>query len=289
MTRRMRADRHIVTFVIGVSLLDGCSSCGKEEPKKTTADVDLAPLASPSPTTPMPVEGFADAVAVIPVGVTRPAPVVVAVLGIGDTPEEQCAVWKELVGERAFVLCPRGLPNWVRPEATETPDDEDKDREKEVGEDATAVVDAAPKQVGFYMPDLGRLEGEVFAGVAALEKKVGKYVATQEIVYAGFSRGAFLGAQLVAKKPERFKRAVLIEGGHSPWTDQTAAAFARGGGSRVLFVCGRQECVDDAAAATATLTRQKIETRTVFGQEGHGYKKQVKDETRRALDFVFAP
>lgn len=284
MTRRMRADRHIVTFVVGASLLAGCSSCGgKDEPKKTPPRDELPPLAAPSPTAPMSVEGFADAVTIIPVGVKHPAPVVVAVLGIGDTPEEQCAVWKELVGERAFVLCPRGLPNWVRPEATETNDDQ----EREIDEDAGIVVDAAPKQVGFYMPDLGRLEGEVLAGVAALEKRWGKYVAAQEVVYAGFSRGAFLGAQLVAKKPERFKRAVLIEGGHSPWTDQSAAAFARGGGTRVLFVCGRQECVDDAAAATATLTRQKIETRTVFGQEGHGYKKQVKEETRRALDFVF--
>jgi predicted esterase len=237
------------------------------------------------------VEGFADAVTVIPVGVTHPAPLVVAVLGIGDTPEEQCAAWKDLVGNRAFVLCPRGLPNWVRPEATETTTDEDNadKEEKTIDEDASVVVDAAAKQVGFYMPDLGRLEGEVLAGVAALEKRWGKYVADQEVVYAGFSRGAFLGAQLVAKKPDRFKRAVLIEGGHSPWTDETAAAFARGGGNRVLFVCGRQECLDDAAAATATLTRQKVETRTVFGQEGHGYKKQVKDETRRALDFVFAP
>jgi len=236
----------------------------------------------------MPVEGFADAVTVVPVGITRAAPVVVAVLGIGDTPEEQCATWKDLVGERAFVLCPRGLPNWVRPEATETPDDPDKAVEEGASAGAD-VVDAAPKQVGFYMPDLARLESEVFAGVAALEKKWGKYVSTQEIVYAGFSRGAFLGAQLVAKKPERFKRAILIEGGHSPWTAETAAAFARGGGKRVLFVCGRQECVDDASAATATLAREKVETRSVFGQEGHGYKKQVKDETRRSLDWVFAP
>jgi pimeloyl-ACP methyl ester carboxylesterase len=112
-------------------------------------------------------------------------------------------------------------------------------------------------------------------------------VAEKEIVYTGFSRGEYLGPQLASKKPDRFKRLVLIEGGHSPWTEETANAFAKGGGKKVLFACGRQSCVDDALDAAGVLARRKIETKTVLGQgEGHNYKKQVKEELKKQIDWV---
>lgn len=51
----------------------------------------MAPLAAPASAYQLPVAGFGDAVLSVPAGITGPAPVLVAVLGIGDTPESQCA------------------------------------------------------------------------------------------------------------------------------------------------------------------------------------------------------
>lgn len=272
----------------------GCSGCRHDEAQAKPAPEQLPPLSSPSPTTTLAVPGFGEAVTVVPVGATRPAPVVVAVIGIGDTPEEQCAAWRDIVGPRAFVVCPRGVPNFVRPETPEQPEagspDEPPPDEQQAaaeGEEPPPPQDVQPRQVGFYEPDAGRLEKEIDAALAALEKKWGPHVASRDVLYAGFSRGAFLGAQLAPKRVDRFKRVVLVEGGHSPWTTETAALFAKGGGARVLFACGRQECVDDALGAAAVLAKQKVETKTVFGEgEGHDYKKQVKAELRRSLDWV---
>lgn len=278
----MRSGAAIAFASILAGLLPDCSSCrrGDDEKQPLPAQTQLPPLASASPTTVLPVPGFGEAVAVVPVGATKPVPVVVAVIGIGDTPEEQCAVWRELVGKRAFVLCPRGLPHWVKPGVPDEKDDE-------TGDEPEPDPDTKPLQVGFYQPDAARLEKELTAALAALKAKWPQYVADKEVVYTGFSRGAFLGPSLASKKPDRFKRLVLIEGGHSPWTEDTADAFAKGGGQRVLFACGQQSCVDDALEASATLGRRKIATKTVLGQgEGHSYKKQVKDELKKQIDWV---
>jgi predicted esterase len=258
-----------------------CAGCRREDEKQTKpTQMQLPPLASPSPVTTLPVPGFADAVVTIPTGVTKPVPVLVAVIGIGDTPEEQCAVWRELVGKRAFVLCPRGQPHWVKP-------GQDDEKDDETGDEPDPDPDVKPVQVGFYQPDAVRLDKEITAALAALEKKWPQYVAEKDLVYAGFSRGAFLGPQLAAKSPTRFKRLILIEGGHSPWTDDAATTFAKGGGKRVLFACGQQSCVDDALTAAATLGKRKIDTKTVFGQgEGHNYKRAVKDELKKQIDWV---
>lgn len=272
-----------VAFIVSVAALgSGCSGCRseKDEGQPRPTPQQLPPLTAASPTTTLAVPGFAEAVTVIPVGATKPVPVLVAVIGIGDTPEEQCAVWRELVGRRAFVLCPRGLPHFVRPDAPDEADDQ-------TGDEPEPPPDVKPVQVGFYQPDAARLDKELTAAIAALKAKFPQYVADKELVYAGFSRGAFLGPQLASKKPDRFKRLVLIEGGHSPWTEEAANAFAKGGGKKVLFACGQQSCVDDALNAAGTLSRRKVDTKTVLGQgEGHGYKKQVKDELNKQIDWV---
>jgi len=201
----------------------------------------------------MPVPGYASAVLVSPVGATRPMPLVVAVLGIGDTPEGQCAVWRELVGSRAFVLCPRFTPHYVRP--TEVPD----------------------------------IEREIDAAVAAARKIFPRHIADGPAVYVGFSRGAFLGASLIAKSPSKYPRAIMIEGGQSAWTDASAAAFARGGGKRVLFACGQPSCVAESEPASQLLARAHVTTRIVHGEgEGHGYEGPVKEQVRAALSWLVA-
>jgi predicted esterase len=153
---------------------------------------------------------------------------------------------------------------------------------REPAADAGKVV-----QAGFYHRDLGTLETEVDAGLAALRARFGTYVAEGPVLYTGFSRGAFLGASLLAKDPAKFRRAILIEGGQSAWNDESAAAYAKSGGNRILFACGRPSCVTESEQAAAVLAKQHVETRIVHGQgEGHGYKKQVKDQIRESFEWV---
>lgn len=279
--------------LVMLGILLATASCRRQE-KKTPPPPpprnELAPLVAPAAAAPLAVPGFGDAVLSAPAGVTTPAPVLVAVLGIGDTPESQCAVWRELVGSRAFVLCPRGLPHFVPqdpspvepPEGTTSADQSADTAGSEPQADAGKVV-----QVGFYPSDVASVEREVAAGLGALRARYGGYVAGGPVVYSGFSRGAFLGASVAANAPATFARAVLIEGGQSPWTDETAAAFAKSGGKRILFACGRPSCVTESEQAAAILAKHQVETRIVNGEgEGHGYKKQVKDQLRASFDWV---
>ncbi|MDB4941195.1 MAG: uncharacterized protein JWP97_729 [Labilithrix sp.] len=255
-------------------------------PEPPPAPPGLAPLAAAA-TDALSVPGHADAVLAAPAGITKPVPVVVAVLGIGDTPESQCATWRELVGARAFVLCPRGLPHYVKDEGLisggAVPDPSAPSREPTESSGHTGKL----TQVGYYVADVPSLEREIDAGLAALRAQHGPYVAAGPVLYVGFSRGAFLGASLVGKAPHVYERAVLIEGGQSAWTNETARSFAANGGKRVLFACGRPSCVDESKDAAALLARSEVDTKVVYGEgEGHDYQHQVKDQLRASLDWV---
>jgi hypothetical protein len=242
-------------------------------------------------------------------------PVVIAVLGIGDTPEEQCEAWRDVVGVRAFVLCPRGAKHYVLPEeedagapaasarpapppvastaapteTTEAPAEEPPAPKLAPPRMVMQVKPAAAgeaKQVGFYPVDVPTLDKELLASMAALKQKYGKYVA-DNWVYAGFSRGAFLGASIVARHPDKFHRAILIEGGQSAWNDANAATFTARGGKRVLFACGQASCLEESNPAATLLKNHKADTRVVIGQgEGHGYKRQVKEQLKANFDWV---
>ncbi len=120
------------------------------------------------------------------------------------------------------------------------------------------------------MPEVER---EIDAAIAALRSIFPKHVASGPAVYTGFSRGAFLGASLIAKNPSRYPRAIIIEGGQSAWTDASAALYAKGGGKRVLFACGQPSCVAEAEPASQLLGRVRGAT-------------PVKEQLRAALSWV---
>jgi hypothetical protein len=238
----------------------------------------------------MPVPGFANAVLVSPVGATRPMPLVVAVLGIGDTPESQCAVWRELVGKRAFVVCPRFTPHYV-PVQQEGPN-AGQGILSLLGLQGPDAPSADPNagavvQSGFRPTEVPEVEREIDAAVGAVRKIFPKHVSTGPALYIGFSRGAFLGATLIAKTPSKYARAILIEGGQSGWTDASATGYAKGGGKRVLFACGQPSCVAESEPASQLLGRAAVPSRIVLGDgEGHGYKGAVKEQVRVALDWL---
>jgi len=296
-----------LALLLGGALVLVTAGCKKKTPTTIAPSASvLAPLAS-APTQALALSGHGAAVVDVPAGVKRPVPILVAVLGIGDTPEEQCAMWQELVGARGFVVCPRGVPHWIQDEpdggdapsiasagealpqeSAETPSTNEGDTPPEKPVAPAPKAEGAGKlhAVGFYPVDLASLDREVTAAIAGLKARFGAYVDDREPIYAGFSRGAFLGASLVAKHPDRFRRAILIEGGQSAWSAGSTSAFAKGGGQRVLFACGQQSCVGESETAASLLKDQRVETRVVLGVEGHGYKKAVKDEIKRSFDWL---
>ena len=285
---RARSFRFAAVLVLAV----GCRTTEHDDappPPAKDASVALPPLVAPASAL-MPVPGFGNAVLISPVGTTSPRPLVVAVLGIGDTPESQCAVWRELVASRAFVVCPRFTPHFVQ-QVVEGQSAGDGLLSL-LGLQGPQAVSADPAngpvvQSGFRPTEVPEVEREIDAAVAAARKTLPKYVARGPALYIGFSRGAFLGASLVARSPAKYPRAILIEGGQTAWTDATAAAFAKGGGKRVLFACGQPSCVTESTPSAGLLERSHVSTRVVQGEgEGHSYKGAVKDQIRAALPWV---
>src|SRR6185312_13429192 len=138
----------------------------------------LAALASAPPLVPLEVAGFLDAVISVPLGARAPRPVLVATHGLWDFPEGLCDNWRWIVGDRAWVLCPRGT--------------------------------AMPDKTFRYLngPALAK---EIDAGVRALEERYPGYVDGKARIYTGFSLGAILGVWVIAHDPAKYPRAVLIE------------------------------------------------------------------------------
>ena len=224
-------------------------------PKKLDAGAPLVDLAVP---------GHADAVTWIPIGAASPRPVVIAAHGNYDRPEWQCQVWGGVLGERAFVLCPRGIP---RPDSP------------------------APDDIRFTYADNRALEREIDAGLEALRARFPDHAGADPVLYTGFSLGAIMGVAILSRRPERFTRAVLVEGGHDKWTPAAAAAFASADaaarGRRVLFACGQKPCAFEAKRPAAILERAGVATKIVHGPGvGHGYGGAVADAIAAELPWL---
>jgi predicted esterase len=217
------------------------------------------------------VPGYLSAVLAWPQAAgARPLPVAVAVHGSYDQPEWNCQTYQQVVHGAAIVVCPRGKLRWDTPE------------------------EASLRR--FYFPAAGSgatasawLKREVSAALRALQVGFPTRVAAGPVLYIGFSQGAILGAPLVIADPARFPRAILVEGGHGAWNADTAAAFARGGGQRVLFACGRASCMASARAAAAQLDKAGVAARVVYApDQGHTYADKVQEQVAAAFDWIVA-
>lgn len=218
----------------------------------------LPPLAG-GPFAPLPVEGYAAAVVSLPSGAKGPRPVLVAVHGNYDTPEWQCRVWREAVGARGFVLCPRGVAR------RDSPSRDD---------------------VRFEYASGAALEKELDAALEALGRAYAGYVDDEAMIYTGFSLGANMGSGILRKRPGRFPRAVLIEGGSS-WAPAAAATYAKGGGARILWACGQTGCVQSSERSAAALVKAGGAARVVSAKgAGHTYDGPVAEQIRAAFDWL---
>jgi hypothetical protein len=227
-----------------------------------TVSSDASPprsLRTPGALAPLEVPGFPPAFISIPQGVTSPRPVLVATHGLWDGPEGLCDNWRWILGDRGWVVCPRG--------------------------------DLQPNDTFRYAsgPALAK---EIDADLRALVARYPGYVSDGPVVYSGFSLGAILGVWIVSHDPTRYPRAVFIEGGEDRISPESASAFARGGGQRVLFACGLKFRVPAATRASHILEKAGIPSRVVLGKLPdagefiHWYNGPVADEIKAQLAWL---
>jgi predicted esterase len=216
-------------------------------------------LSAPGPMADLEVPGHGSAVVSLPLGATSPRPVLVATHGNFDKPEWTCNMWRSVVENRGFVVCPRGMKHPGSP----------------------------PGDPHHRYASNAALEREIHAALDALKVRYSDFVAPGPVVYAGFSQGAIMGAPIISRNPSLFTRAVLIEGGYDRMSPGVVRSFAKGGGERVLFACGQALCERLAGESARALGKLGVEARVVHGKgEGHSYFGKVADEVRLAFDWV---
>jgi pimeloyl-ACP methyl ester carboxylesterase len=174
-----------------------------------------------------------------------------------DRPEWACGEWRGVTDSYPFILCPHGQPISGNPSA------------------------------GLTFTSAELAAAEIEAGLVALRARFGDRVAEGPLVYAGFSRGAFVGVPIIVAHPSRFPRAVLGEGGQSAWTAGTAKRYAEGGGKRVLFVCTTRACEAATPPAMARLEKAGVAARMVSaGDIGHRFDGAVIEAIRPAWPWL---
>ncbi|HEY3493485.1 MAG TPA: hypothetical protein VGK73_02320 [Polyangiaceae bacterium] len=230
-----------------------------------TPDAASAGLTAPAPFVELVVPAHENAVVSLPLGAATPRPLLVAAHGAGDRAEWHCELWRRIVGDRAFVLCPRGRRTDVR---------------------------VPREEAAYYYPDHHALEREVLAAVAALGERYGEALDATRAVYTGFSQGAIQGALVIARNPGLFPRAALVEGGNGffdEWSPWAARRYRKAGGERVLFGCGSPYCVRSAERCAGYLEKADVLARVVHAEgAGHSYGPAMEAELTKHFDWLVA-
>lgn len=240
---------------------DATFAADSDERGDSGTSAALAPLRSPSGLyEELSLSTHASAVLSVPIGTTRPRPILVVAHGNYDRPEWECSVWRSLLRNRAWILCLRGR---VR---TDVP------------------FDDRPR---YSYPSEPALAAEIADGIAALEARHGAYVDRGAIAYAGFSLGAIYGPGVLRRLPRSTELAVMVEGSASQWNRDAIASFRQRGGRRLLFACGQRGCVVDARELLPRLRGAGIDARVVYAAgAGHSYSGPVAIAIGEALDWL---
>lgn len=230
-------------------------------PLPATETVEAGMALSGDPLITLEVPDFRPAVVSVPVSTKRPRPIILALHGNYDRPEWQCGVWSEVVRERAFVLCPRGIPR----------------------RDAPAAADR------WEYASARAMKTEIEAAVAALRARFADFIAEGPLLFIGFSLGAGYGAPLVQAEPERYPRAIFVEGGASAWSVAAAKRFAKAGGQRLILACGQAGCLTQVKQLGPALTRAGLDTRVGgSASAGHTYDGSVAQFVSENWDWLTA-
>ena len=191
-----------------------------------------------------------------PIGSTEPRPVIVAVHGMGDCPEWECAAWRAVFGPRPFIVCPRGRP-W---------------------------------QVNFAWSSSEHIRHSIDALLDAAEARYGAHLDPAHRIYVGFSQGAILGARVVRRDPDHYQYAIFQEGFDDALAQRpAAAALKKAGVIRVLFGCSQGGCKWPRLPIRAALEGAGIEARVNdAGPRGHTIDDAVIQSVKHDIPWLLA-
>ncbi|HEY8945980.1 MAG TPA: alpha/beta hydrolase, partial [Polyangiaceae bacterium] len=168
-------------------------------------------------------------------------------------------VWRGVIGDRGFILCPRGIPRRDVPKSADR----------------------------WEYGSLKSVEAEIDAGLTALRERFGAHVDPGPMLLIGFSLGAIYGAPLALKYPERYPRVVMVEGGQGRWTWANAKRFVEGGGQRLFIACGQGACLQEAKKLGRTLEKAGLPTRSGGASKaGHTYDGEVAAAVARDFSWL---
>ncbi|MGE0321630.1 MAG: hypothetical protein AB7K71_37690 [Polyangiaceae bacterium] len=189
-------------------------------------------------------------------------PLMVATHGAGGRPEEHCQRWRELVRDRAFVLCVRGAKiNRSEPLTTSR----------------------------HYYPDHLWLGRAVDANLEAFRARFAAAADARDAVYVGYSQGAVMGALMLMSHAETFPRALLIEGQQNDWNVAGAKRWLAAGGRRVALACGLLHCSQAYERSRQSLARAGVEVRFEYAPgAGHTYAGRVGENVAKLLEWLIA-
>jgi hypothetical protein len=195
-----------------------------------------------------------------PVGSTEKRPIVVAIHGAIDDAGLMCSAWRLITDIYPFVICPAG---------------------SKVREDT------------YVWPSSEAIAESIDKAVAAARARYGERIADGPAMYVAFSQGANLAGPVLGRlnrdgETGRFGRAVLTEGGYRAFeTLDAARAYARAGGTRLLFTCSQPGCAGGFARSAAELEHAGVAVRVTYaGSYGHSLRPQVRESIHDALAWV---
>jgi len=242
---------------------DGGTDPGAGTSGQNAPPASGAPAAAESGLIELPLSKGHPAVVVVPPPSSTPRPLVVVTHGAGGRATTHCLLWKAIVEDRAFLLCPRGH----------------------------RMYDSEPAdQAGYFYDGHPALGKEITRAIEALRQRFGSRVDFDEPIFAGYSQGAGMGSMILPDHPAQFARAVLVEGGFGQfqeWNVAAARRFEQQGAKRVLLACGRKVCFDMAETTASYMRRGGLETKVIYAAgAGHNYGGPLFEQVRDAFRWV---
>lgn len=202
----------------------------------------------------MPTPGYGDAIVVAPTTASA-APLIVVLHGSWDRPEWICDVFSQLTRGSAWLLCLRGKLR------TESP----------------------PDGARWTLGRLADTRQELNIAVDMLRRIAPKRIQPGIALLAGFSKGAGHAQALAAKKPKRFPRVLLVEGGHRLKNRRERIAAKQ----RIAFGCGTKACHKRASGLCERYRQHNGECQVETDLEyGHSYNPPFHRSGRRLLRWL---
>jgi hypothetical protein len=187
-----------------------------------------------------------------PMGATTKRPIVVGLHGAQDRADWACSEWFGALGGRAFVVCPRG----------------------------------APLAEGYAWGSVDAIVAKSERAISLVRETFAPYVSDGPALYGGWSQAATLGPFVLAKRPDLFNAAVLVELGHTPLDPSAAAdALRRSRVRAVAVVCATASCEAWVAPSVRAMSGVSF-TWSTAGHRGHVFDGEVAKRVFEAITFT---